>query len=120
MGTNYYWHDRPCSHCGRHDEIHVCKSRTIWRAYEHRLLHPEHPEWGHAVESPFGFELRTFAQWREILTTRPGELYDEYGVRIEDVAKWLDEVPAVERRSKSDGGEFLDPDGYRFFGGEFC
>jgi hypothetical protein len=30
MGTNYYWHDRPCEHCGRYETIHVGKQSGGW------------------------------------------------------------------------------------------
>jgi hypothetical protein len=71
MGTNYYWHDRPCGHCNRYESIHVCKSGNTWRAYEHRLMNEKYPEWGYEPESPFGFPVLSIADWRTVFARLP-------------------------------------------------
>lgn len=136
MGTNYYWRDRPCEHCGRHDEIHVGKSSAGWslvfRAWPHRLDDPEHPEWGHDPSSPFGLPVVSRADWRTVFTLRSGELWDEYGRKVDYPLAWLDALkpPTGEQRGREDGNrgpmarpdperEWRDSEGFRFYAGEF-
>jgi len=94
MGTNYYWRDNPCGSCKRYEEIHVGKKSAGWtfgfRAYQHRLLDSEHPEWGYDPASPFASEVMSRADWREIFSERPGELRDEYGRQVDDPIAWID------------------------------
>lgn len=128
MGTNYYWHDKPCEHCGRYEDIHVGKSMMTWRAYFHSLLDDEHPDWGYQYESPVGFPILSLADWRLVFTQRCGELWDEYGRKIDDPVAWLDEATAWKPgpdgwkyldEDMSRGVGWLDPDGFRFYAGEF-
>lgn len=127
MGTNYYWRDRICVPCGRYDEIHVCKSGSIFRAYQHVLLDVEHPDWGYSEQSPFGEPVLSRADWVRVLTDRPGELYDEYGDRVDEPAKWLASVepPTAEQIRWQDNDRaasryrWRDPEGFRFYAGEF-
>jgi len=102
MGTNYFWRDRICVPCGRYDEIHIGKGAGIFRGYRHVLLDAEHPDWGYEHESPFGEPVLSRVDWIRVLTDRPGELWDEYGHRV-------DEGPVAWR----------DPEGFRFYAGEF-
>ncbi len=131
MGTNFFWRDRPCAACDRHDEIHVGKSGFTWRGYPHRPFNPDHPEWGFDPASPFGFPVVTVADWRTVFTTRPGTLWDEYGRQVDDPVAWLDAItpPGVEQRDRfrgwhavdlAAGTDWFDPDGYFFHHGEFC
>lgn len=133
MGTNFYWRDRICVPCGRFDEIHVCKSGSIFRAYRHVLLNPEHPDWGYTEHSPFGEPILSRADWVRVLADRPGELYDEYGDRVDDPVKWLadlepptaeqirwqDDDRAAGRYRPDPDTEWRDPEGFRFYAGEF-
>lgn len=137
MGTNYYWRDQPCAHCHRYEEIHVGKNSGGWtfgfRAWPHRLLDEEHPEWGHAETSPVGFAVFSRADWRRVFSERTGELFDEYGARIADPVAWLDalEVPDEEQQRKEnspawtgyvsghDDRRSRDAEGFRFWAGEF-
>ncbi len=128
MGTNFYWRDRPCGECGRYTEVHVCKSRSTWRAHFHTLLDELHPDWGYLHESPFGFPVLSLADWRQVFTERPGELWNEYGEQIPDPLAWL--AGAQPWQPGPDGWRFLDADiksgmgwrdaeGFRFYAGEF-
>lgn len=139
MGTNYYWHDKPCGSCGRFEVMHVGKSSAGWsfafRGYRHELMNAEFPEWGYDPSSPFGFPVVSRADWRKVFTERPGELWNEYGNRIdENPEAWLDrlEAPMAQQqeweqgqRSRSrwhdedDARDWRDAEGFRFWGGEF-
>jgi hypothetical protein len=130
MGTNYYWHDRPCDHCGRSDVVHVFKSGGNWRAYLHQLMDADHPDWGYLHQSPFGYQVASVADWRRVFTERPGELWNEYGDRIPDPLAWLDSIKPPDddhkarligwhQRDLDDGTDWFDPEGYFFHAGEF-
>lgn len=127
MGTNWYWRDRFCNHCGRFEDIHVCKSKTTWRAYRNTLESPTHPDWGYLEQSPFGFPVLCLADWREVFQ-RPGELRNEYGDVVADPIEWLAQAkpwkpgPDGHRYLDDDisaGQGWLDPDGYRFYAEDF-
>lgn len=104
MGTNYYWHKNRCDRCGREDVIHVGKDSFGWA---------------------FAFQgtetIRSRADWlREF--SEPGFLADEYGDRIE-VTDFL-QLAERKRKGKSHAalypsGNWHDPEGYDFCGGEF-
>jgi len=128
MGTNYYWHDRPCEHCGRFDRIHVGRSGFTFRGYLHQLLDEKEPDWGYSPESPFGFPVVSFDDWLRVFEYWPGELSDEYGRRIDGRLRWLTDIPPpdAERRllikqwygdPPRDG--WFDERGYFFVGTEF-
>lgn len=137
MGTNFYWHDRPCEHCNRYEEIHVGKNSGGWsfgfRAWPHRLQNENYPEWGYEPASPFGFPVESRADWRKIFTERPGELFDEYSRRVDDPVAWLDGLtpPDLAQRRKEDSPAWRGPysgidsrdsrdaEGFRFYAGEF-
>lgn len=108
MGTNYYWRDNPCDHCGRYNEVHVGKQSMGWsfgfRAWEHKLVDDEHPDWGYSVESPLGYEIASRADWLKVFTSRRGELWDEYGRRVDDPIAWLEALqpPDAEQIAKED------------------
>ncbi len=108
MGTDYYWRDSPCGCCGRFDQVYVCDSMRIWRAYPHVLLNSEHPDWGYRHESPFGFQVLALPGWRRVFTERPGELRNEYGDVIIDPLGWLD--GAAPWKPGPDGPKWLDRD----------
>jgi hypothetical protein len=121
MGTNYYWHDRPCPHCDRYETIHVGKSMSIWRGYRTIPLHPERPEWGNRATSPFGEDVVSVADWRRIFIRRTGTLHDEYGEQILDPIAWIDKArpdrtPVFVEPA---GGTWLDQEGHRFYGSDF-
>lgn len=127
MGTNFYWRDRPCSSCGRHDdEIHVGKRSRGWsfgfRGYRD------------ANTSPTGFAVESRADWRLVFTKLAGDLFDEDGVQVPDPVAWLDalEAPSLEQQRRewsrewmgphwdpNDPRDWRDPEGFRFHGEEF-
>lgn len=140
MGTNYFWRDQPCGTCGRYDEVHVGKSSAGWsfmfRAHPHALMRDqqgdEQPEWGYDRESPFGFPVMSRADWRTVFAGRRGELWDEYGRRVdEDPTAWLDrlEPPLGEQIAWEEGNShwpsymektgWRDAEGFRFDDREF-
>jgi len=128
MGTNYYWHDRPCEHCGRFDRIHVGKAGFTFRGYRHKLLSDDEPDWGYTYESPFGFAVVSFDDWLRVFQERPGELWDEYGYRIKGSLKWLTDItpppPELVVNIKRWHGDpprdgWFDERGYFFLGTEF-
>jgi hypothetical protein len=126
MGTNYYWRFGACEHCGRFNEVHVCKSSHTWRAYPHRLLNPEHPDWGYSVESPVGWPVLSLKDWARVFAEHPGTLWDEYGTEVDDPETFLAEAtpPGPERRAELAeywrDNTFYDPEGFYFIAGEFC
>ena len=131
MGTNYYFRRPACDHCRRADpEVHVCKSGMTWRAYPNRLLDEKRPEWGFEHQSPFGFPVVSLADWRTVFTTVPGELWNEYGERIDDPVAWLDGMkpPNEDLATRyrgwhfhdlTSGDDWFDPVGFFFHTGEF-
>lgn len=129
MGTNYYFRFNDCRCCTRFDEAHVGKSSGTWQAYNHKLMNEEHPDWGYEERSPFGFPIRSLADWRRVFTEIPGELWTEYGEQIDDPVKWLDEQkpwkPADEdsirylAEDTAAGRGWLDDNGYKFYVGDF-
>lgn len=128
MGTNYYWRYDSCGSCERYNEIHVGKSSGTWRAYPHKLMNEENPEWGYQPESPVGFPILSLSDWRRVFTEIPGKLVDEYGKQILDPLAWLAEMrpwkpgPGGRRWLEEDiqqGVGWLDDEGFKFSSSEF-
>lgn len=125
MGTNFFWRFNICRHCNRYAEAHVGKSGFTWRGHHHQLLDPEHPDWGYRYESPFGFEIASVADWRKVFAEVPGELWDEYGRRIDIPLDWLDSITPPDDASRArklewwDDHNWWDPAGHHFLGCEF-
>lgn len=139
MGTNFYWREsclNPCDHCGLPD-FHVGKRSAGWsfgfRAWRTVLMDDDHPDWGHIEESPFGFEVRSRADWRRVFTSRSGLLMNEYGDVIDDAVAWLDALtpPDADKVRWEDehlsrgyfrldsAEEWRDREGFRFCAREF-
>lgn len=136
MGTNYFWRHNLCDCCGRYDEWHICKSMTSFQAYF------ACPEWNETArqydpEMPL---VVSWAKWKVLLRSG-GQVWDEYACQ-HDVEEFISDVEAVspERRRRQydwvrehpigygranlidkvvPGGEWLDADGFSFYGGEF-
>ena len=130
MGTNYYWNSEPCDHCGRSDEqVHICKSLNSFRG--HFLWNDEADAY-----TPW---LVSWEQWKDYLRNHTGRIVDEYGGRhdVEDFIGRVETVPMEARRRQFDwvlthrrvqrspsgrpspSGDWLDADGFSFYGGEF-
>jgi hypothetical protein len=132
MSTNYYWQPDHCKHCGRSDErIHICKSMTSWASKM---------EWDELVYAhvPTITSVFAWAQWLRAHNDA-GYIVDEYGqeYEVEHFIEMAERVPMEARRRQYDWcashpsyaevsdtpGErktWLDPEGFSFYGGEFC
>jgi hypothetical protein len=132
VGTNFYWHDRPCGHCGRKDVIHVGKRSAGWSFSFRGHLHD--PDDGQV--SPLGAPIKSRADWAKILVPERGQLLDEYGQQVDDPAVWLaalvppDAAMLAFETSREISGrglygvdfdpdEWRDAEGFRFYGREF-
>lgn len=128
MGTNYYWVAPPCEHCGRSDDrLHICKTYTMF----HGTFDEDAA--GEPIPKPVSWQ-----QWKEHLRTAEGRIVDEYG-REHDVEDFIAEVEATSpeaRRWQYDwvashprhghvigniepGADWLDEDGFSFYGASF-
>jgi hypothetical protein len=118
MGTNHYLHTNGCEHCGRYDELHIGKG---WGS----ILR------GHPDREP---PIRSWADWRRELAAPGAEVWDEYGQREPDIGLFIalvESKPPEARRRHHDlvrknypdvyakGLDWLDPEGFSFYGGEF-
>jgi hypothetical protein len=132
MGTNFYWHDAPCEHCGRFETYHVGKRSGGWsfafQAYPTELIDAEHPDWGYIRESPFDFPVVSRADWRRVFTDRRGELFDQYRQWVSDPVAWLDTLaaPDAEQVAKEEGmyrsydrPRVRDQEGFRIMAEDF-
>ncbi len=112
MGTNYYHRkDDVCPTCGREDEdVHIGKSSGGWTFSFHGTD-----------------DIRSWEQWRAALAY--GRIEDEYGRALtlpefeELVAAKLGGLRHYDEMEReypnSMWGEWLDPEGHSFSGGEF-
>lgn len=135
MGTNYYLRFNACGHCERYEDAHIGKQSFGWsflfRRYEHRLMNEEHPDWGYEPRSPFGFEVRSRADWLRVLAEVPGTVVDEYGTEVDEPATWLRQLEpptSKQRRFEDDQRHYFryaertdvrDAEGFRFESREF-
>lgn len=134
MGTNYYWRHNICSCCGRYDEWHICKSLV---SFEGRF---GEPDWDDAARKflPAPPTVASWRQWRDLIRSG-GEVWDEYGKQV-DVEEFISDVESTDRANRRrqydwvvdhpdpfwdrkfgvvSRGEWLDEDGFSFYGGEF-
>jgi hypothetical protein len=127
MGTNYYAVHDKCEHCGRFERTHICKSLITFRGQFTWDSDGDPEPW-----------LTSWADWRHFLCgPKVDHIVDEYGDR-HDITEFIDRVeastPAARRRQYDSvmehdllhrkpgvvpGGDWLDPDGFSFYGGEF-
>ena len=100
----------------------------MWSGYPHRLIDPEHPDWGNDPASPTGFPIMSLSDWRKLFTQQPGRLFNEYGDHIPDPVAWLGRGRNRGRpartgstsSARTSGPETPpDPDGYRFYARDF-
>ena len=111
-----------------YDQQHICKSLT---SFEGVVVWPDEPPFEPIVT------VGSWQAWKERLLEAPGQVWDEYGRQIE-VEDFIDQVEAVgpagrghqyqwyvEHRpdllsdTPQPGKEWLDADGFSFYGGEF-
>lgn len=127
MGTNYYAIEDECPTCGRNERRHICKSHISFQ--------------GHFTEFPDDYEpkpwLVSWQDWKDWL--RHGEVIrveDEYGKQYE-VDDFIDRVEATSPEARrrqydwmvqhepdrvdkvAEGCDWLDADGFSFYGGGF-
>lgn len=126
MGTNYFASTPPCEaaceHCSKSEPVHICKSLISFRAYRTEYEGQEHRL------GPIG----SWAEWKTVLRS-PAVVgvVDEYGDRY-TVEGFIDAVettePAQRRRQhdmaqdsqyRGSGQDWLCPDGFSFYNGEF-
>jgi hypothetical protein len=125
MGTNYHLRYNDCDGCGRYDEAHIGKQSAGWSFLFRAYGGP------HADESPFGFDVRSRADWRRVLETVKGRVVDEYDREVDEPLVWLDghrppdgaqrafeETPGF-YPSYYDRTEWRDTEGFRFEPREF-
>jgi hypothetical protein len=125
MGTNYYLRQTACSGCGRYDEFHIGKSSAGW-SFSFRGYRP-----GDDSPGPLGTPVVSREDWVAVLESYPGRVVDEDGEQVADPVGWLRSLPAPDvaqqRREDSrmgpfyrpDGRDWRDPEGFRFYDGEF-
>jgi hypothetical protein len=88
VGTNYYWREKTCECCGRHDELHIGKSSHGWVfAWHGSRLNPDDE---YSYEDPavkrLGIPLDTAQRWTDFLRATDGSVRNEYGntVTVDD------------------------------------
>lgn len=133
MSTNYYWHTDPCGSCGRTDEpLHIYQTPSGFEG--HFRWNPDTGEY-----DPW---LVSWADWKAwLLAADGGRIIDEYGREhtVAEFVEFIESVPMDRRRRQYDyvttryrpgmlgsrgvgigkGLDWLDPDGFTFYGGEF-
>lgn len=127
MGTNYYHRTNICDCCGRYDEQHICKSLVSFEAPV---------AWQDPQPDGFVVTIKSWADWKARLLDG-GEVWDEYGERIptdEFIARveatdperrrwqydWMAEhLPERVSVQPAEGMDWLDADGFSFYGGAF-
>ena len=126
MGTNYYAIHETCTSCGRCDRTHICKSLISFQG---------HFIWNNRGEpEPW---LTSWADWKDYLTNGPVEhVVDEYGDKetVDDFIQMVEATSRDARRRQYDwmvaheparcgrvaeGCDWLDADGFSFYGGGF-
>lgn len=127
MGTNYYHRTNICACCDRYDEQHICKSLTNFEAPIRWL-----------DEAPYGpvVVLSSWAEWKQRLREVPGQVWNEYGEQL-DVEEFIQRVEATSAEGRGRQYEWMrehqpertgrvapdcqwvDADGFSFYGGGF-
>lgn len=135
MGANYYWRHDICSCCGRYDELHICKSLTSFQA---QFAEAEWDDLAKQYAPPEPLAV-SWSDWKDLIR-KDGEVWDEYGHRqdVDDFIARVEATDPLSRRRQYDWcvnhpqdvprrridrvgprGEWLDADGFSFYGGEF-
>jgi hypothetical protein len=127
VGINYYRRSNICACCGRFDKQHICRSLITFQAVTKIR---DDPPWNDEIV------IGTWADWRRVLLTEPGEIWDNYGTQV-PVLEFVRRVEATDlaaRRRQFDwmhmndypvsstarvGAEWLCPDGFSFTTSDF-
>lgn len=135
MGTNYYWRHNICACCNRYDEWHICKSLVSFQG------HFDIDEWDEQTISyrPTKVLVASWEQWKTLLRTG-GEVWSEsgYSIPTDEFINDVESTDPANRRRQYDwcvshpnyvdrahidrvdrSGNWLDADGFSFYGGEF-
>lgn len=93
MATNYFWRTNICACCNRYDEYHLGKTSAGWtflfqgyEAYEPTSYAMSEERW------PFKVQVTSRRQWIEIVIAHNGEIWNQYGDKMDDPVKWLSEL----------------------------
>jgi hypothetical protein len=132
MGTNYYAVQDYCPACGREDRFHICKSHITFRGHFHQVSNDGGTTW---ESEPW---LTSWQEWKAFLRSPEIDaIFDEYGKRhdVEDFIRAVEATSREARRRQYDwvvahpepyrkfevvpDGEWLDADGFSFYGGSF-
>jgi hypothetical protein len=131
MGTNYYAVHKVCHHCGRDERIHICKSLTSFQGHFHEEQWD--PETVAYRSDPW---LVSWQNWKDFLKSEVEHVVDEYGrtYMVDDFVSQVEATsPEVRRRQHdwmvahepartdrvAEGCDWLDADGFSFYGGGF-
>jgi hypothetical protein len=127
MGTNYYHRSAICECCHRYEERHICKSLT---SFEGTVEWPDEAPCAPVVT------VGSWQDWKARILAE-GEVWDEYGTHwpTADFIARVEATPDDARRRQHDwmvnndpqrvsdgpaeGTEWLDADGFSFYGGAF-
>jgi len=129
MGTNYHAARNHCDSCGRHDPLHICKSHV---SFEGHFV----TDWD--KQGPWQVRpwLTSWAGWKTYLRSdEVAFVQDEYGEMfdVEDFIQAVELSSPEARRRQYDwcadsgrkvdviepGADWLDADGFSFYGGGF-
>lgn len=106
MGTNYFFRQKRCEHCGAGllvgPALHVGKSSVGWQ-----FLFRAHPDLG----------ITSVADWRRRIAEAPDGLFNSYDASVTQEDFWkMVEAKRDGRRLDDDG---VDSEGYRIVEHEF-
>lgn len=109
MGINYYWREKPCVTCSHSDKVtHIGKS-----------------SWGLVFSFHGTFDCKSWAEWKLVLQSGEGHIFDEDGVPIDtDLFITMVEKKQADKDNRSHAREHpehshLDDAGYSFTNVEF-
>lgn len=124
MGTNFYLRQTACGGCGRYDEYHIGKRSAGW-SFAFRGYRPDED-----ITQPLGV-IVSRADWVKAVEGFDGLVFDEYGNEVAAPAVWLREMapPSAQQQVweldhmgpfyRPSDRDWRDPEGFRFYGGEF-
>lgn len=126
MGTNYDWIENDCHFCGRSDRLHIGKSYRMFEGH-----------WHYDLNGEIVWDIASWQDWKDRFLNGHGWIVDEYGayVNIDHFIAKVEAVPVEDRRRQYDAvaagwpgrasddpepqRDWLDAEGFSFYGGEF-